>query len=40
MEVRSLPLQQKIASITLITIVLGAFLFVSGDTMGDTKNIF
>ena len=37
MEVRSLPLQQKKAPITLIINVLGAFIFVSGDTIGDTK---
>jgi hypothetical protein len=40
MEVRSLPLQQKKAPITLIINVLGAFLFMLGDTIGDTKNIF
>ncbi len=39
LEVRALPLQQQKAPITLIINVLGAFLFVSGDTIGDTKII-
>jgi hypothetical protein len=37
MEVRSLPLQPQKAPITLIINVLGAFLFVIGDTIGDTN---